>query len=77
MPKDRGFHFALQDDKGYTLREDAKTTIEKLKAVGIKPMLLTGDNRLLNSYSLQLKPYHFSLKISGNLTACGSILINA
>lgn len=31
---------ALRD----TLREDAKKTIEKLKAVGIRPMLLTGDN---------------------------------
>jgi len=27
-----------------TLREDAKTTIAKLKSVGITPMLLTGDN---------------------------------
>ena len=27
-----------------TLREDAKTTIEKLQSVGITPMLLTGDN---------------------------------
>jgi len=31
---------ALRD----TLREDAKRTIERLKAVGITPMLLTGDN---------------------------------
>ena len=31
---------ALRD----TLREDAKTTIEKLQSVGITPMLLTGDN---------------------------------
>ena len=31
---------ALRD----TLREDAKTTIEKLRSVGITPMLLTGDN---------------------------------
>ena len=28
-----------------TVREDAKKTLEKLKAVGITPMLLTGDNR--------------------------------
>lgn len=27
-----------------TVREDAKRTLEKLKAVGITPMLLTGDN---------------------------------
>lgn len=27
-----------------TVREDAKKTLEKLKAVGITPMLLTGDN---------------------------------
>ncbi len=31
---------ALRD----TLREDAKATLEKLKSVGITPMLLTGDN---------------------------------
>lgn len=31
---------ALRD----TLREDAKETLDKLKAVGITPMLLTGDN---------------------------------
>lgn len=31
---------ALRD----TLREDSKTTIEKLKSTGITPMLLTGDN---------------------------------
>ena len=31
---------ALRD----TLREDAKTTVEKLRSVGITPMLLTGDN---------------------------------
>ena len=28
-----------------TVREDAKKTLEKLKAVGITPMLLTGDNQ--------------------------------
>ena len=28
-----------------TVREDAKRTLEKLKAVGITPMLLTGDNQ--------------------------------
>lgn len=28
-----------------TVREDAKCTLEKLKAVGITPMLLTGDNQ--------------------------------
>ena len=31
---------ALRD----TLREDAKTTVEKLRSAGITPMLLTGDN---------------------------------
>ena len=31
---------ALRD----TVREDAKATIEKLKSIGITPMLLTGDN---------------------------------
>ncbi|MCR5311762.1 MAG: cation-translocating P-type ATPase [Lachnospiraceae bacterium] len=28
-----------------TLRDDARSTVERLKAVGITPMLLTGDNR--------------------------------
>ena len=33
-------YLALRD----TLREDAKATVERLKAVGITPVLLTGDN---------------------------------
>ncbi len=36
---------ALRD----TLREDAGEAVEKLKAAGIRPMLLTGDNRLAAS----------------------------